>query len=102
VERDDHRELPLVEDDQSEERLVVRQGDDVAELVYHRRGDRLSLLHTGVPASLEGRGIGSALVRAAVERAAQEGLTIVAYCSFAKGWLESHPDVAASVSVVRP
>lgn len=80
----------------------MREGDDVAELEYHRRGDRLSLLHTGVPASLEGRGIGSALVGAAVEFAAEEGLTVVPYCPFAKGWLEHHPGVAASVPVDQP
>jgi predicted GNAT family acetyltransferase len=96
------RELPAVEHDQAQERFVVRAGGEVAELDYRRRGDRLSILHTGVPASLEGKGIGSELVRAAVELAAAEGLTVVPYCTFAQWWLEGHPDVAASVTVDLP
>jgi uncharacterized protein len=102
VEPAQHREALVVEHDRTKERFIVREGDDVAELEYHRRGDRLSLLHTGVPASLEGKGVGSALVRAAVELAATEGLTVVPYCRFAKRWLEDHPDVAASVPVEQP
>lgn len=80
----------------------MREEGHVAELDYHRRGDRLSILHTGVPAPLEGKGVGSALVRAAVELAAAEGLTVVPYCPFARRWLEAHPEVAASVPVDRP
>ena len=93
------RELPAVEHDRAQERFVARAGGEVAELDYRRRGDRLSIVHTGVPAPLEGRGIGSELVRAAVELAAAEGLTVVPHCTFARWWLEGHPDVAASVTV---
>jgi predicted GNAT family acetyltransferase len=43
---------------------------------------------------LEGRGIGGALVRAAVEHAADTGLTVVPQCPFAAHWIESHPNPA--------
>jgi uncharacterized protein len=66
-----------------------------AELIYHRRGNRLALIHTEVPPELEGRGIGGKLVTAAIDRAAREGLTLVPLCPFARGWLERHPDAAA-------
>ncbi len=84
------------------QRLLVREDGHVAELDYERRGDRLTILHTGVPLSLEGKGIGSALVRAAAELAAVDGLTIVPYCPFARRWLEGHPEVTASVRVDHP
>jgi uncharacterized protein len=102
VEPAQHRQRPVVEDDRVNERLVVREDGQVAELAYHRRGDRLSILHTGVPGSLEGKGIGSALVRAAVELAAADGLTLVPYCPFARQWLDGHPEVAAAVRVDHP
>jgi predicted GNAT family acetyltransferase len=73
--------------------------DDVAELDYHRHGDRLTLLHTEVPDAFEGQGVGGQLVRAALEYAEAEGLTIVPSCPFARSWLERHPDEAARVSV---
>jgi uncharacterized protein len=52
-----------------------------------------------VPDALEGRGIGAQLVRAAVSRAAAEGLTVVPICSYARAWLERHPDVAGTVTI---
>lgn len=69
------------------------------ELVYRHDGERIVLLHTGVPKQIEGRGIGSALVSAAVSHAIEEGIRIVPVCWFARGWLERHPEVAARASV---
>ncbi len=91
-----------IEQDRARERFVLREDGEEAELRYHLRGTRLSLLHTGVPPALEGRGIGGALVRGAAEFAARSGLTLVPYCSFARRWLEDHPDVAASVVIAWP
>ena len=51
---------------------------------------------------LEGHGIGGKLVRAAVEYAASQGLTVVPSCPFAQAWLERHPDVAAQVPIDEP
>jgi predicted GNAT family acetyltransferase len=85
-------------DDQGD-RFVVTDGSATAALTYLLDGDQLTLLHTGVPASLEGRGIGGTLVRAAVERAAREQLTIRPWCAFARTWLRGHPDVAGTVAI---
>jgi predicted GNAT family acetyltransferase len=71
----------------------------LAELTYQRHGERLLLMHTEVPSELEGMGVGGALVSAAVELAAENGLTVVPRCPFARGWLERHPDVAKTVSI---
>jgi predicted GNAT family acetyltransferase len=57
------------------------------------------LVHTAVPPELEGQGIGGTLVRAALERAASEGLTVVPLCPFARGWLQRHPEAASQVVV---
>ena len=76
-----------------------QNGDPIAELTYHRNGNRFVLIHTGVPDEMGGRGIGGLLVRAALERAVAEGLTIVPSCPFAREWLEKHPEVAAGASI---
>jgi uncharacterized protein len=86
-------------DDSDQSRFEVAIDGAVAELVYRRRADRLVLIHTGVPEQLAGRGIGGQLVRAAVDRAAKERLTLVPLCPFARDWLERHPDVADTVDV---
>ena len=60
------------------------------------------LVHTGVPDELGGRGLGGVLVRAALERAVAESLTLVPECPFARSWLEKHPDDAARVTIDWP
>jgi len=52
-----------------------------------------------VPDELEGRGVGGMLVRAAIARAVQDGLTVVPLCPFARRWLERHPEVASTVTI---
>ncbi len=92
-------DAPQVTDNQADSRLELQADDRLAELDYRRNGKRLVLLHTEVPAELEGRGLGGRLVSAAVDRAAREGLTVVPLCPFARGWLERHPDVAARAPI---
>jgi uncharacterized protein len=88
---------PHVRKNEEEGRYEATVDGYTAELTYHVRGDRLVLPHTGVPRAIEGRGIGSALVRAAVEDAIRQDLTIVPLCWFVRSWLNRHPDHGAKV-----
>ncbi len=92
-------EADRVIDNQAESRFEVTLDGAVGELVYRRRADRLVLMHTEVPSGRGGQGVGGSLVRAAVERAAREGLTVVPLCPFARSWLEQHPQVASGATV---
>lgn len=80
-------------------RLVHREADGVAFLRYRIEAGRLVMEHTEVPPQMGGRGIGSALVEAAVERARADGLGVVAECEFAAAWLRRHADQVADVTV---
>jgi predicted GNAT family acetyltransferase len=82
-----------------EGRFVLEIDGQVADLVYRVEGAYLVLIHTEVPESLEGRGLGGGLVRAALDRALQDGLTVVPLCPFARRWLGRHPEAAARVPV---
>lgn len=88
-----------VTDDPAASRFELHEEGHLAELVYRLDGDRLVLVHTGVPDELGGRGLGGVLVRAAVDRAQEESLVVVPECSFARAWLEEHPDEAARVTI---
>ena len=90
---------PEITDNEAESRFVYQDGGAEAELLYHLNGTRLVLIHTEVPDALSGRGLGGRLVRAAVDRARRQGLTIVPWCPFARRWLQEHEDVASSVSI---
>lgn len=48
--------------------------------------------HTEVPAPLEGRGIGSALVREALAYARAEGLPVMPVCTFFAAYIRRHPE----------
>jgi predicted GNAT family acetyltransferase len=88
-----------VDDVPAESRFVVRGSGGAAELVYHRNGKRLVLVHTEVPDTWEGRGVGGQLVRAAIRRARTEGSTLVPWCPFARRWLEEHPDERSDLQI---
>jgi predicted GNAT family acetyltransferase len=92
-------DAPAVTDNQAASRFEYSAHGRLAELTYRLRAGRLVLLHTGTPAELEGHGIGSALVSAAIDRAAREGLVVVPLCPFVRDWLERHPEAASRVTI---
>jgi uncharacterized protein len=92
-------EIPQITDDQAASRFELMTEGGLAELRYRRHGNRLVIIHTEVPPELGGRGLGGALVAAALDRAEREGLTLVPLCPFARTWLEHHPDAAAKVTI---
>jgi predicted GNAT family acetyltransferase len=73
-------------------RFEVAGEPEPAVLLYDKSDGEVSLLHTVVPVEMEGRGVGSDLVEAAVGWARAEQLEVVPVCSFVQDWLTRHPD----------
>ena len=92
-------QTPTVHDDGTEQRFVLEQDGGAGELVYEVEDGRLILLHTEVDDSLRGQGAGGQLVRAAVDRASADGLTVVPRCPYARRWLREHSDVGETVTI---
>ena len=90
---------PAVEIDESTHRFLIATPDGDAFIQYRRREDRLVLIHTEVPPALEGRGLATALVEAALAHAEEHHLTIVPVCPLVKGWLQRHADVAQRLTI---
>lgn len=61
-------------------------------VVYRRRGETITFLHTEVPQSMSGQGIGSKLVRYALDYARDNDLKVRPFCPFVRGYIERHPD----------
>jgi len=57
-------------------------------------GGGILLLHTEVDDAFEGQGVGSLLVRQALDSVRGEGLRVVAQCPFVRAWIERHPEYA--------
>jgi uncharacterized protein len=73
--------------------FIEENGKRVAELAYTWRGDGIiSLDHTEVDESLEGKGVGSALVQHAVTFARETGVKFTVYCPFAKTVFARHKE----------
>lgn len=60
---------------------------------YRMHGDTMMLVHTEVPQRLEGRGIASALVKAAFAYAREQGMDVLPVCSYVRAWAQRHPEV---------
>lgn len=54
----------------------------------------MTIVHTGVPPPIGGRGIASELTRAALDVARREGWKVVPACSYAAAFLRRHPEYA--------
>jgi predicted GNAT family acetyltransferase len=88
-----------VVDDPTEERFVLAEDGQEAELIYEAKDNELILIHTEVPEALGGRGIGGQLVRAAIRRAEATGETVVPWCPYARKWLRDHPDAITGITI---
>ena len=74
-------------DNRESRRFELVVDDGTAFLMYERTADALRLLHTEVPERFRGRGIGTALVEAALARVRADGVRIVAVCPFVEAYL---------------
>ena len=59
---------------------------------YRLEGQRIYFTHTYVPPELEGRGIAGQIVRYALDYARQEGLQVVALCSYVAAFIRRYPE----------
>jgi predicted GNAT family acetyltransferase len=54
----------------------------------------ITFIHTEVPPELGGKGVGSKLIKGALDQVRAEGLKVIAQCPFVKAYIEKHPDYA--------
>jgi predicted GNAT family acetyltransferase len=86
-------DLPAMEvtNNTAKSRYELPTPHGLAIAVYRQQGNALVFTHTEVPSDDEGQGIGSRLVRAALDDAKRRGLRIVPACSFVVDFVRRHP-----------
>ena len=72
----------------------VEGSDAVAHLDVMPATTIWTLTHTEVPSALEGRGVGTALVRAALAHVRAEGAQVMPLCPFVVAYVKRHPEDA--------
>jgi predicted GNAT family acetyltransferase len=83
-----------VRDNTERHRFELETGGHVAFSNYKRDGGTIAIMHTEVPAALNGRGIGSALVRGLLDLVRAKGLIVEPLCPFVAGYIAKHPEYA--------
>ena len=83
----------VVRDNRDASRFEVVKDGYVSFLQYKRRVSDIVLIHTEVPAALQGHGIASLLAKTVLESAHAEGVPIVAICPFVRAYLQRHPEM---------
>ena len=81
-----------VHDNPALHRFEINLEGDTAASYYELAPGVIIFQHTEVPPKFGGRGIGSALVRGALETARARGLKVVAKCPFVAGYMAKHTE----------
>jgi predicted GNAT family acetyltransferase len=82
----------LLRDNKAQHRFELDAGGDIAVAYYRLEPGVMTFTHTEVPAAQWGQGIGSRLVRGALQAARAQGLKVQARCSFVSAYLGRHPE----------
>jgi predicted GNAT family acetyltransferase len=62
---------------------------------YYKIADGvITFVHTEVPPELGGKGIGSQLIKGALDQVRAEGLKVIAQCPFVKAYIGKHAEYA--------
>jgi predicted GNAT family acetyltransferase len=81
-----------VTDNTARSRYELEVDGEVAFIDHVGEGDAVAFLHTEVPKSMEGKGIGSKLVRGALDDARRRGFKVVPRCPFVQEYATRHPE----------
>ena len=83
-----------VRDNPDRHRFEADLGDgSMAIAEYTLPAGKIMFTHTEVPPEHEGKGIGSALIRYALDKARERGLKVIPICTFFAAYMQKHAEV---------
>ncbi len=86
---------PDVADNPDERRYEITVDGEVAGFAqYGVRPGLIAFVHTEIADGHEGQGLGSKLIRFALDDARARGLHVLPFCPFVNGYIQRHPDDA--------
>lgn len=84
----------LVRDNPERHRFEIDLGDgSFAIAQYKLAAGKIMFTHTGVPEAHEGKGIGTTLIRFALDTARERGLKVIPICPFFAAYMQKHAEV---------
>lgn len=79
-------------DNEAARRYEFHLGEHKPRIEYIKVAGKIYLTHTEVPPALEGQGIGSAIIKAALEEADRNDWTLIPLCPFVAAYIKRHPE----------
>jgi predicted GNAT family acetyltransferase len=89
--------ISVRDDPENHQYVAESDGVPAGKAVYHLRGGLHYFVHTEVDDDFAGQGIGTILIREALDDVRARGGMIVPLCPFVARYLHSHPDYDAMV-----
>jgi predicted GNAT family acetyltransferase len=83
-----------VSNNPAQQRYELAVDGHVAASYYEIADGVITFVHTEVPPELGGKGIGSKLIKGALDQVRAAGLKVIAQCPFVKAYIEKHPEYA--------
>jgi predicted GNAT family acetyltransferase len=76
----------------SKDRYELAVDGHIAATYYKIADGVITFIHTEVPPELGGKGVGSKLIKGALDQVRAEGLKVIPECPFVKAFIEKHAD----------
>jgi len=83
-----------VSDNPAHHRFELEVEGHIAATHYKIEGGVITFVHTEVPPELGGKGVGSRLIKGALDQVRANGLKVIPECPFVKAYIEKHPEYA--------
>jgi predicted GNAT family acetyltransferase len=78
---------------------VLVDGEIAGFAEYRRRPDVIAFVHTSIDPRFEGRGLASDLIRTALSEARADGLSVMPFCPFVRGYIARHREFVDLVPI---
>lgn len=93
----EYESLPLV-NNTAGHRFELAIDGHIAFILYRHVPGKTTLIHTEVPAELEGKGAGTAIVEKTLRYIEEQGDKLVPLCPFVRAYIKRHPEWKRIVS----
>lgn len=87
-----------VSDNKQKHRFEIELNGDFALIEYSEQNGAIAMTHTEVPPEYEGKGVGSQLVKGALEIVKADNKKVLPYCSFVAAYIERHQEYQSLVA----
>jgi predicted GNAT family acetyltransferase len=88
----DERDIQVVDDPAAGRFEILVDGRLAGLTAYQRDDDVVAMPHTEIDDAFAGQGLGSILIKGALDAFRAQGASVIPECPFVRSYIERHPD----------